>query len=810
MALAPTSVGGTSALLQGLGQGSKNLDVGNSNLQAAGVTTQSEAQSLNHAYSTLLGVSTNAATLGQAAAAAIHQPLDGYTTATATQGSGLSSVVLGSAAVPSDFYSAPADLAPASFNSWSSGFQKEYIDRIIQSGQYATIAKSATTGTDYRIAGGYLRIGGNTGTAIDVVITPSRDASGNPIYTGGQIFIVENLTKTSLATMDNATQKLIAGYDGVMGVAAFATVATALNLNTVGGVVVDPITARTNQISAINTLISQIVADAKSNGVDIGLTNDTNPANTALVNSGALYNATTATATGGSLVAGITFTGSGYTATGNRLNDGRLLTYNDVAIFIQELLNLQKQVLNMSVFAPDSISKTIADIQSRYKTVSAFGSVPNQFSLDDFGTAAVASGAGKTNKLGFTDTETSLRVNVVSTDNADVSANATQHRYYVYRVQSWNSSDPTNGLGNTTSSYDPYIQDQVQRYNFADYPTNHVRQNAATEIHAGDWVLVDYYGNLVNFSSTPLQPLAVKGDGSNAAFIWYQKSSGATEPAYDKMSTTTDNQGTTVGMIGYSVSTVPPGTTNQTTIQSGYQKIIQAERQTLALQNQMATVASTGTIANTNGIGNKALDVPNLIFFLQLYTNLIDEQRNIAATEVVNQQNELLNAYSQMQALVNAVQGMFDSTKQTEQRDIFGNKTTSNSNNVAYSDYTADELLARATNGQATMNITSMFDKNLGKQLNPIEKLYGISRPTHALYDDGQGGTDKSICYTATAWNSFGTSLSSAVTQINQQTQIQMNNIDTLNKEKDQHFNLANNCLSKLTDILAAIGRNVN
>jgi hypothetical protein len=37
-----------------------------------------------------------------------------------------------------------------------------------------------------------------------------------------------------------------------------------------------------------------------------------------------------------------------------------------------------------------------------------------------------------------------------------------------------------------------------------------------------------------------------------------------------------------------------------------------------------------------------------------------------------------------------------------------------------------------------------------------------------------------------------------------------MNNIDTLNKEKDQHFNLANNCLSKLTDILAAIGRNVN
>jgi hypothetical protein len=285
------------------------------------------------------------------------------------------------------------------------------------------------------------------------------------------------------------------------------------------------------------------------------------------------------------------------------------------------------------------------------------------------------------------------------------------------------------------------------------------------------------------------------------------------------MQLATDAQGTKVGVVNVIQSSpITPGTTNQTTIQTGYAKLMQAEQQTLALENQMTTIASTGVLAK------KSLDVPSLIFFLQLYTNLIDEQQNSASTELVNQQNDLLNTYSQMQTLVNSVQGQFDATKQTEQRDIFGNQSDSNSNNIAYSKYTANELatgqssnspsnnpIKGAPLGQVNMDILSMFDKSTGAHAkNPIEKIFNIQRPTQALFDDGQGGTDKSIAYTATAWNSFGTSLSSAVTQINQQTQILMNDIDTLNKEKDQHFDLANNCLSKLNDILAAIGRNVN
>lgn len=809
MALAPTSNSGVAALFQTVGQGSQKLDSSNSNLQAAGVTTQSQAQALNQAYNTLLGVGTNDGTLQQAAGAAIYQPLNGYTAATANQGTGLSTVALGAAATPTDFNKAPADLPPASFNSWSTGFQKQYIEQVIESGAYPGIAISANPPTDYKIAGGYLRIGANTGTTINVVITPSQDATGKPLYAGGTISIIENLTKTSFATMDSTTQALIANYDTKIPplagstLGAFATIAASVGLNMVGGVVVDPKSARTNAVSAINTAIAQIIADAQSSGIFINTTPDTNAADIALVNNGALVNAQSGATTGGTLISGIARADANDPSK-NPTGDGRLLCYNDVAVFVTELLNLQKNLLNMSVFSADNINTQINTITTRYKTISAFGNIPNQFSLADTSQIAQQSKAGLTNVVGDGTPIAPLRVNVVSTDNADTTTGTTQKTFYIYQVQSYDANRATD------STYNAYIQQQTQAY-------NNNPANSTNKISANDWVIVDSNLNLFDMtqphlSTDPFPTRYNTGTGQVPYFLW-SKDSGNPKPSIDATSgnlpLTTVN-GTNMGLLTVMATNQPVAQTNQSTINSGYQKMIQAERQTLALQNQMNAVASTGSIANSNGIGNKALDLPNLIFLLQLYTNLIDEQQNAAATEVVNQQNNVLNAYSQMQSLVNAVQGTFDPKTQTEQRDIFGNKTTTSANNTAYTYLTPYDLLTQNKATQAQLNILSMFDKVAGQQLSPIEKLYGISRPTQALFDDANKGTGNSIAYTATAWNSFGTSLSSAVTQINQQTQIQMNNIDTLNKEKDQHFNLANNCLSKLNDILAAIGRNLN
>lgn len=838
MALAPTTNSGIAGLMQNVGQGSQKLSSNNTNLQAAGITTDAQAQALNQAYNTLVGIGSNDGTLQQAAGAAVFQPLNGYTVGSTNQGSGLSTVALSGQPLPTGFNLSPDQLSSAAFNSWSTGYQRQYIDNWITNNN-SSFATSAILGGDYKRVGGYIQIGANAPPdtsqtppvaappPINVVITPSQDSAGKPIYSGGSIYIIENLTKTSFAPMTASTQDLIAKYDGVMSavtgrtIQAFATIAAAINVNKVNNVIVDPRTARTQQINQINIAINQIVKDARNSGIQININADTSASNNALVVPGAFANADTGSTQNGFLVGSISNAGGNPSI--NPKNDGRLLCYNDVAVYVNELLTLQNKLLNMSVFSADSILPQINAITTRYTNLSAFGNIPNQFSAADTNAAATASGAGKTNSSGGTAGVAPLRVNVVSTDNPDLSASLGP-KYYVYQVESWHGRD-----AQSDSNYNAVIQNNVQRYmesgfdnNPPDYTTD---QNQSTEIHAGDWVLVDAAGNLVNISQTTLTPLKLKGDGSNSPYIYYQASAGG---SLDKSGLPAEqiNGGTTAYAIQTYQSTVTAGTTNQTTIGNGYQKLIQAERQIQALQGQMDLVVSNDPNNRGRINAGKALDMPNLIFLLQLYTNLIDEQQNAAATELVNQQNDLLNTYSQMQAMVNAVQGKFKPGDQTQQLDIFGNLQTSNTNGTTfYTDFTADTLLNGIPQGngqpktsviavnQGQLDILSMFDKNLGKTANPIETINGIQRTTNGLYDifdSANGKSFKTIAHTSTAWNSYGTTLSSLVTQVNQQTQLQMNNIDTLNKEKDQHFNLANNCLSKLNDLLSAIGRNLN
>src|SRR5262249_55418133 len=131
-------------------------------------------------------------------------------------------------------------------------------------------------------------------------------------------------------------------------------------------------------------------------------------------------------------------------------------------------------------------------------------------------------------------------------------------------------------------------------------------------------------------------------------------------------------------------------------------------------------------------------------------------------------------------------------------------------------------------NGRYTveqMKAISMFEEDFAPpsgQKHPIEKLQGINRPfmdTIRISRDGDTRTeadlnghesgDKLNAFVKTAWDTFGTELSDAVTLINQQNQIQMNDINSLQKQKDRHFDLANNSLTKASEIIQSIGRNV-
>lgn len=87
----------------------------------------------------------------------------------------------------------------------------------------------------------------------------------------------------------------------------------------------------------------------------------------------------------------------------------------------------------------------------------------------------------------------------------------------------------------------------------------------------------------------------------------------------------------------------------------------------------------------------------------------------------------------------------------------------------------------------------------------PLETLRGITRPQFEIVNnEGQ-----LIRYKSSAWSNMATQLSDAVTVINQETQIQMNAISTAEKEKNRYFEMANNALSKLNEVVQSIARAV-
>ncbi|MCW1843511.1 hypothetical protein [Prosthecomicrobium hirschii] len=256
----------------------------------------------------------------------------------------------------------------------------------------------------------------------------------------------------------------------------------------------------------------------------------------------------------------------------------------------------------------------------------------------------------------------------------------------------------------------------------------------------------------------------------------------------------------------YNVSSLDSGAA----VARGLAKFVEQERRILALDNAKLELVKDGKLKN------KKLDVPNLIFLLQLNYNLMDEAKVTADTEEINQQNVLLQVYGQMQQMVNNAIKMFDATEQEEDRTINGTDS-------------GDEKITAVTNANTKLLI-SMFDQTLATNgagangtiaLHPIEKLRGIQRPLHEIIEPkdvehlvilnnmvipGTGG-DEFKEWRRGQWDSYNTNLSNAVNLINQENQVKMNDINSLSKQKDRHFDLANGALSKMFDTIQSIAR---
>lgn len=250
----------------------------------------------------------------------------------------------------------------------------------------------------------------------------------------------------------------------------------------------------------------------------------------------------------------------------------------------------------------------------------------------------------------------------------------------------------------------------------------------------------------------------------------------------------------------------------------------------LAQEKRIAELAEARMkLVRADGILNgKNLDVPYLVYKFQSLYNLSLEAQVVAETEEINQQNDLLKTYAAIQDFINRTLSAFPKADDTKK-------------GVLGLGLTATESLS-----DSDLKLLSMFEDYLsgshrkpdgtfvGGQRHPMEILRGITRPTFDFFvnarfgqhrerdndgidADGDGHDDDDDTYTKhdydineythTQWSSYGTRLSETVTIINQNSQIKMNDINSMDKERNRHFELANSALSKMADIIANIAR---
>lgn len=230
-----------------------------------------------------------------------------------------------------------------------------------------------------------------------------------------------------------------------------------------------------------------------------------------------------------------------------------------------------------------------------------------------------------------------------------------------------------------------------------------------------------------------------------------------------------------------------------TTVRQGFEEFMRAERAILTMQNRRE-----GLIGATFGLDPK-LDVPNLIYRLQLTYEAQSEGIADSGTELIRQLHTLLQDYGVMQRLVNDQIKKYD-PEEADQELAFNSLNS----------FTAKEK-----------NVLAMFALDSAANPDrdhPIEAYYDIERPRETFFvttgpSTALGGaivipfTVSPVSKRKTVWDQYSTQLADSVTLLNQRNQILQNEIENASKQQNRHFELGNNALRKMNDMLMTIGR---
>ncbi|MEP3512429.1 MAG: hypothetical protein ABJN38_11780, partial [Lentilitoribacter sp.] len=240
-------------------------------------------------------------------------------------------------------------------------------------------------------------------------------------------------------------------------------------------------------------------------------------------------------------------------------------------------------------------------------------------------------------------------------------------------------------------------------------------------------------------------------------------------------------------------------------MESALESFLEQEARILDAQKQRLEFASR----------SDSIDLPNLVAGLQISENIGKEILAAQNTLELEQNNELVKYYAEIQRMVNEVQKDFNSDKPEEERDIFGKTGTTvitiPGPNSGDSGYTKDVTDRERTALKMFDEFFSGTNVNLiefGEPIgHPMEDLNSITRPTDQMLGSGTAVDEGSASQfrglpkkTQAEWNLFATQLADAVTLINQRTQILTNDITSLNQEGNRHFEQMNNALRRSID----------
>lgn len=228
---------------------------------------------------------------------------------------------------------------------------------------------------------------------------------------------------------------------------------------------------------------------------------------------------------------------------------------------------------------------------------------------------------------------------------------------------------------------------------------------------------------------------------------------------------------------------------NNASLNAAYEIFANTEKRLLDIARISAAIVATGRFEG------RILDLPNMTVTFQALENAEGEEEGRAMTEEIRQRNALLESYAEMQRLVNRVSSRFE----TPTKD---NEDASKAKKALSDGLTGQEL-------EDARKVAAMFSSLLvsgGGGVHPAEAAAGLTRPRMGVLDPA----GNFLSYLKSQYDAFASSLAEATRTLDRDVQLLSDQVNAVSRQRNRHFDLATQTLTRMTDLVQTVSRGIN